>query len=241
MGNTNSIHANKIDDKFNSFIQKAQKVIMCDSNCQRQKKADELKQKYLESEDNLASADNKVYVAKKNYLTFTEGELGYNNKRQEELETKAKMITKTYKENFNKDIKLLHSKINSYDGITMNVKNIIELYSTYKNENEDLTKNIKDNTSDVLTNERKTYYQSQGIDDLKFYYYYILLLIYVILVIIYTFNSLVYKSQLSLKNRIITLIVLLLFPLFSSWLLELIINIMYNGYKLLPKNVNLDV
>ena len=43
---------------------------MCDSNCQRQKTEEELKQKYLASETNLASANNQVDIAQKNYLTF---------------------------------------------------------------------------------------------------------------------------------------------------------------------------
>jgi len=71
MGNNNSRNVNQNIDKYNSFIEKAQKAIMCGSNCQKQKKANELKEKYLASEANLASADNQVYVAEKNYLTFT--------------------------------------------------------------------------------------------------------------------------------------------------------------------------
>jgi hypothetical protein len=241
MGNNNSRGLNQNIDKYNSFIEKAQKAIMCDSNCQKQKTADELKQKYLASEANLASADNQVYVAEKNFLTFTEGELSYNNKQQEKLHKKAKLIISKYKDNFNKDIKQIRSKIDTYSGITMNVKNIIELYSSYKEENDELSKKVKDNTSDVLTNERKSYYESQGIDSLKFYYYYILLLVYVILVIIYIFNSFLYKSQLQWKTRFGILFVLLLLPFISSWILAFIINIIYKCYELLPKNIHLHI
>ena len=49
----------------------------------------------------------------------------------------------------------------------------------------ELFKQLKEETNDLLTNDRKTYYQDQGIDNLKFYYHYFLLFIYVIVVLIY--------------------------------------------------------
>ena len=169
MGNKNSIITNEKD--FKTLMQQANQVITCDSACQKQKTSEELKQKYLASKTNLASADNQVVVAEKNYVTFTQGELAYNNKKEQELHTKAKLVVSKFQDNFNNDTKQIKAKIDTYNGIIANLSNIIELYSTYKNENIQLSKQVKEHTSSVLTNERKTYYENQGIDNLKFIYY----------------------------------------------------------------------
>lgn len=228
-------------NNINSFIKKAHDVITCDSNCQKQKKAEELKQKYLASQTNLASASNQVEVAEKNYVTFTKGELAYNNKKEERLHEKAKIIIHTFEENFKKDATQIINKVNTYNGITINLKNVIELYATYKKENVELGKEVKNNASDVLTNERKTYYENQGIDDLKFSYYYILLSVYSICIITYSFNALLYASHISWKYRLSFFILLLVLPFISPFLLSFTINIIYRIYELLPKNVHSQI
>ena len=140
MGNKNSIITNEKD--FKTLMQQANQVITCDSACQKQKTSEELKQKYLASKTNLASADNQVVVAEKNYVTFTQGELAYNNKKEQELHTKAKLVVSKFQDNFNNDTKQIKAKIDTYNGIIANLSNIIELYSTYKNENIQLKRNI---------------------------------------------------------------------------------------------------
>jgi hypothetical protein len=228
-------------NNINSFIKKATDVITCDSNCQKQKTAEELKQKYLASQTNLHSASSQVDLAEKNYVTFTEGELAYNNKKERVLHQKAKIIVQKFENNFNNDANQITSKINTYNGITLNLKNVIELYSTYKKENEELSKKLKDNASDVLTNERKSYYESQGVDDLKFSYYYILLSVYVICVIVYSFHALLYTSHISWKYRLSFFIFLLVLPFVSPFALAFTINVIYKIYELLPKNVHSQI
>lgn len=52
-------------DKLNSLISQASDTISCDANCQQQRKADQLKQKYLDAQTNLASAPNQLNTAQK--------------------------------------------------------------------------------------------------------------------------------------------------------------------------------
>ena len=104
MSNLNTFNLNN----FNAFLEKAKQAVMCDSNCQKQKTAEELKQKYLASETNLASADNQVAVAQKNYLTFTQGELSYSNEKEDDLHKKAQLIIGTFNLNFQNDSKKIN-------------------------------------------------------------------------------------------------------------------------------------
>jgi len=237
MVNFNNFNLNN----FNSFIEKAKQAVMCDSNCQKQKTADDLKQKYLASQTNLASAPAQVDTAKKNYVTFTQGELSYNTEKEQELHKKAQIIISSFNDTFNKESQEIKQQIETYNGLSINFKNVVDLYFKYKEENDELNKNFKDNSSDVLTNERKTYYENQGIDTLKFVYHYILIIIYVIFVIGYIFTSFFYNSYLNWKMRFVILLILVFLPFVSSWLLAFIIRIIYKIYDLLPKNMHLSV
>jgi len=228
-------------NNFNSFIQQANNAVKCDSNCQKEKSAEELKQKYLASKTNLASAPNQVDVAEKNYVTFTQGELAYNNKKEQELHQKAQIIINKFQDTFKKDVEQINDKINTYNSISVNSQNIADLYLKYKEENIILNKNLKNSTSDVLTNQRKSYYENQGIDTLKYLYKYALLTIYIILVIVYTFMAFLYNSQIKWKKRFGILFLLILLPFISQWILSYTIFLIYKVYELLPKNVHLTI
>lgn len=226
---------------FNKLIEQAKQAVMCDSNCQKQKTEQELKEKYLASQQNLLSADSQEVEAKKNYVVFTKGELTYHNEQQDELHKQAQLIINKFNENFNTYLQQIKLQIDSYNGLTLNFKNVVELYLKYKEENKILTEKVKDNSSDVLTNDRKTYYENQGVDTLKSVYNYILLLIYIIFVIGYIFTAAFYQSQINWKIRLLILILLLLLPFIAPWILGLTINLIYKIYELLPKNIHLTI
>lgn len=234
--------ANSFDiNKFNTFIQQASQTIACGPQCQQNKTSEQLKQKYLNSQTNLASADYQVHMAQKNYVTFTKGELAYNELQDEQLKEKAHLITKAFKTNFDNEIQNLKINIGTYNGLLVNLKNVFELYEKYKRENKELFHELKDDTSDILTNSRKTFYQDQGIQNLDFYYYYILIIIYGVLIICFVLFSFIYPTQLSRKARIGIFILLNFLPFIASKLLGLFLFMAYQLYSLLPKNTHLNM
>ena len=224
-------------NKFNTLISQASDAILCNSECRKQREADNLKQNYLNSQTNLASASNQVQVAEKKYITFTQGQSGYNDLLDNQLQEKAEQITNKFTEYFETDSQEIKTQIETYQGLLLNFKNVAELYLKYKKENIQLIKDLKNETNDVLTNERKTYYEDQKIDGLKRFYYYILLGIYIICLIGFIIFSLMYPSQADLKIKLATIIGFILLPFFSTWILGKIIYLIYKVYDLLPKNV----
>jgi len=226
--------------KFNSFIQQASDTIMCNSDCQKQKETDKLKQAYEKAQETLASAPSQLQTAEQQYVVYTQGQTVYDELRDEELAGKATIIADAFKENFEKEVTKINSQISSYNGLLMNYKNVLELLMKYKIENVDLLKDIKKETNDVLTNERKTFYEDQNIGTLKFYYFYFLLSIYVICVICFGIFSLIYSSQTSWMVRFGIFLVFIALPFISTWILGMIIYLVYEVYKMLPKNVYND-
>jgi hypothetical protein len=225
-------------DKFNSMIDKATAAVSCGTECQRQQKDDELKQAYLDAQTNLATAPNNVYVSRQNYVVFDQGQPAYDELIDSELLEQAQKLTSYFQTNFDNESQNIFFNIDTYSGLLINLKNIFDLYLKYKEENINLFKKLKDETNDVLTNDRKTYYQDQGIDNLKFYYHYFLLLIYIVAVLCYVVYNFMYPSQVSFIVRIIILGMMVLLPFISTWILGKIVGIFYDIYNWLPKNAH---
>jgi hypothetical protein len=228
-------------NNFNSLIEQARKTLTCDSDCQKKKGEQSLKQEYLNAQTNVETAPDKFALAEKNYIVFTEGESGYNTFEDNSINNKAEKISTLFTDNFEKETADITFDIVTYSNVFINFKNIVDLYLQYKKENLYLEKNLKMITNDVIINDRKTYYENQSIEFLKNIYYYSFVFIYRILIIIYIFVAFVYKSHLSIKYRVIFLIGLILLPFISSFIVSLIINIVSIIYFLLPKNSYLNL
>lgn len=230
--------ANQFDlNKFNTLINSANQVLSCGAECQKEKKAQQLKDKYLNAQSNLALAEPQYQIAKQNYYTYVSGQTGYNDMIETELTEKANLIADKFKANFTSDINKTNVQLDSYNSLLVNYRNVVDLFKQYLTENNKLRKQLKDETNDVLTNERKTFYEDQQIDSLNGWYHYIILVIYIISVICFVIFSLIYPTQTSLLKRFIILIFFIVLPFISSWLLGHIIYIIYWIFGLLPKNV----
>ena len=230
--------SNQFDiNNFNTMVSQASDAILCNSECRKKRETEKLKQNYFDAQTNLASASNQVQVAQKNYVTFTQGNAGYISLQNDTLQQKADTISDKFTNNFNEEVGKIMVQINTYDGILLNFKNIFELFKKYKKENIELYEEFKEESNDILTNERKTYYEDQNIDSLKTYYYYFLLVIYIICVICFGVFSLIYPSQTDWKIRFLTFIAFIALPFLSTWILGKIIYFIYEAYNLLPKNV----
>lgn len=228
-------------NNFNSFLSQASQTITCGTECQKQKKAKQLKEDYLNSQTNLDTAENQLQVAQKNYVTFTQGVPAYNNLLDQELTQKTETITTDFQNNFDAEKDSIETSIQSYSALYMNLQNVYDLFNYYKKENTELLKRLKNETSDNLTNGRKTYYEDQGIDNLKFWYYYILLTIYVIFTICFGLLSIIYPSHLNWKYKLAIFFGLLVLPLISTYLLDLLLAILVYVYELMPKNTHLTI
>jgi hypothetical protein len=223
-------------NKFNSLIDFANNAISCDSECQKQKTANELKNKYDEAQRNLVLAEPQYNLAKKNYYTYVSGKGAYNEMIEDELNKKAGLLVDEFNGMINTEKNKIHNQIESYNGLFINYRNIIDLLRKYVKENIALHKMLKNNTNDALTNDRKTYYEDQQNDSLNSYFY-VFFFIYVIVVICLIIFFIFYPSQTSIRYRFIVSLFFIILPFVSTWILGKIIAVIYWIYSLLPKNV----
>jgi hypothetical protein len=224
-------------NQFNSLMSQLQNSLICDEECQKEKKTKLLKFKWDTASANLIAGPNIEQNAEKNYVTFTQGEAAYNELLENKLREKGTEIAKDYEEAFKKLQKKINIEIHSYNSILLNFKNVVDLYLKYKEENIQLAKELKDTSNDILTNERKTYYKDEEIHHLKFYYYHIILIIYIICVLFFGFISLVYPSKSSWKTRLATFIGLIILPFFSTYIFGLILYLHKAILNALPQMI----
>jgi hypothetical protein len=224
-------------NKFNSFLDKATQAISCDSECQKQQVEQKLKDKYLNAKTNLSLAEPEFELAKRNYYTYVSGQSGYDEMIENELREKADLIVEKFQENYHDETKKIQSQLETYNGLLINFKNVVDLDKKYKRENKQLYKQFKEGTNDILTDERKTFYEDQRNESLNSYYYYILWIVYIIVFICLIVFSLVYPSQTTFKSKILLIVVFVVLPFVSTWILGKIITILYWLFGMLPKNV----
>ena len=226
--------------KFNAFLDNANSVLSCNADCQAQQAQQDLKEKYLAAKTNLLTAPAQVKTTFKNFLIYSQGEDAYNQYTQQELQNKASEIVKTFKSTFQDSINEVKSSIQTYGGLLLNFTNIVDLYKKLLKENKMLELKVKNMSSDVLTNDRKTYYEDQSINNLYFYYF-IMIIIYIIILIVFAASIFLFPSQTPKKTNIIILILLLIYPFISTPLFLFFGKIYYKIIGVLPSNVYHDL
>ena len=227
-------------DHFNTLLDQARETVSCDPACQHRKKAQELKDKYMTMLKDEKTLPEDIRKAEKSFIVFTQGQNVYNDVLDNQLKNKAQQITTTIVDNFNKDGKKITTDINSYNVLLLNYKNVLDLYKTYKSENVELKKNIQEEGNDMLTNERKTYYENQGYTTLNTFYY-VLTIIYIIILIVFLGSIFMFPSEMKMMVKFGILVGLIVLYFISPYLLSTIISIVYFIYNKLPKNVHLTI
>ena len=228
--------SNKTISDVNELLRQASKAIMCGPDCEKEEKMAELYQVYLDSQTNLINAPQQVEQSAKNYYMFAKGPEGYNAYVSETLDEKSTAIVNLIEDQFNNSLKAGQSTLDMYRGVSVNYNSVLDLHDKYSSENTELERIYKNDTDDIFTNDRKTYYANQGIDNLN-YYYNVLIYIYGIVVFICVISMFAVKNDLSLTRKIIIFICLVLYPFIIIPVYKEVIFRYNSAIAMFPKNV----
>jgi stalled ribosome rescue protein Dom34 len=156
--------------KINDLLEKSAQTIACGPQCQKNKVSEELKQKYLDIQTTIKNAPSILEQTKKTYYTYTKGKTYYNNMQETELKKNAEIIANELTIQFNKEVEIAHT-MNSYlQTALINSGHTSELLSQYRNENYLLENELSSTYGDILTNDRKTYYESTATERLQLWH-----------------------------------------------------------------------
>ena len=227
-------------DKINELLEKSSEAIMCGPSCQKLKVSEELKQKYLDAETNMQTAPIKLEQSKKNYYIYTEGRPYYDSIKEEDLNKKANTISQLLEENFNDEISSAKTMNTYLNTALINSENTKDLLKEYLEKNQLLKIKLRERHGDILTNDRKTYYETDAYDRLVLWYrffwwiYYIIVLM-MILALIFS------PVKLSVSEKIIYGVIFIFYPYYINY----VVIWFYDKYlwikSKIPKNVYNDL
>jgi hypothetical protein len=109
--------------KFNDFIDSANKVLSCDSTCQQNQQAESLYQTYLNAKTNMSTAPEQLELATQKYITFTQGQAGYEKYLETQLGSKSSEFGDTYVKKFHEELEKVKMLILVHDNLFLNYSN----------------------------------------------------------------------------------------------------------------------
>jgi len=211
--------------QINALLAKSAEALACGPDCQKIKTKQELEQKYLNSQTNMITAPIQMEEARKNYYVFSKGEAAYNTILEDDLKKKADIIGKEITANFLEEVKKAITLNVYYNTDLINSKNTTELYSDYTRKNKYFEKIIKNMYGDILTQDRKTYYETQEYESLEFWYK-MFLSIYYILVIIFLLGLIFSHNQLKISQKIGIFLLLVIYPFIVNYIFSFILGVL---------------
>ncbi len=227
-------------DKINDLLNKSAEALLCGPDCQKMKITDELKQKYLDAETNIQTAPIKLEQTKKNYYVYKEGRPFYDNMLEEELKKKAEKISELLGESFNEEVSSANTMNQYLNTALINSEYTSELFKKYTSENKELKLQLRNSRGDILTNDRKTYYETDALNQLQLWYRF-WWYIYYILVIVFTIAIFVSPSELTTVKKVVIFVLLIFYPYYVDYIVRWVQGLYMSIYNRLPKNVYNDL
>ena len=236
--NINSLMAQQTNTstQINDMLNQSLAAITVNPESQRQQTLNNLEQNYLDAQTNLQTAPVQLETTKKNYYVYKVGETNYNNMQEQEVQQQADLITQQIANKFNEETNNAHLMNSYYNTEVINSANTIELYEEYLKKNADLEKSIKELHGDVLTNDRKTYYENDAIDNVKLWHKFFKICYY-ILVAAYVISIFVSTSEMSRVKQVVIAIILAVYP----FIIDPIVKWLYSMYLSLENNAPSNV
>jgi hypothetical protein len=241
--NKNLRKQQKLTNQLNNLLEISANSLTCGPSCQREKNLKTLQQNYLDAQTAVQTAPLHLEDSKKQYITLKDGEAAYNRMRLAELEKEADGLISKIKQTFEEQIKHTIVLTRYLDTELTNSQNTEELLEDVTATDMFLGEKIKDKMSQVVTNDRKSYYETQELDRLNMWSS-IFTTIYFILLIVLTIE-IAFSDTLRLPVKFIILLVLYLYPFVINsvvlLLYKLIAAVGKSIYFFFPKNAYTDI
>lgn len=239
MGNINkkptTIEKFSLTDQVNSLISQSNNHLMCGPACQEQKKISDLDEKYTNAQTNLKTAPDQLKTAKKDYYLALDGQAKYNQMVLDTATKDATTVVTSLQQKFDDTAKTTTNYIDIYDSLVTNHNYMNELSESYAEENHKMARILKKIRSDIITNDRKSYYEQQYIDGLESWYYWYRI-IYIILIIIFI-GLVIFKSTSNWIIKILLILFFIFYPLFITSVFVYFLKLVKYLIGFFPKNV----
>ena len=236
MNNTEQINSLKINDLLNKYSGKSADL-MCGTDCQRKKKEEELQKKYADAQLVMDTAPTTYKKAKKDYLEFVKGSGYYNELIAKELENKAEEIAKLLVNKFNGEYDKVKGISSIYNELLSTGQNSKDLLEEYGNKTRVIKKKLMESKDDIITNDRKTYYEYNSLSTLRNWYifYFRVFLLLEIVFIAYLFGY--SQTQMDIYKKLVLAISILIYPYLTINLIRYLVQALTIAYTFIMKKM----
>jgi len=223
---------------INNLIDNATKLVMCPpgSDCEKENISAELNRELQDAIINEQVAPLRLANAKRYYYTYTQGRSSYNSMLEKELQEKSRLITKQIADKFIEEVENAVTMNMFFNTAQLNSENTVELYNEYLKKNAEMAEIIKNSRGDVLTNDRKTYYETEAMEKLKMWYT-LIISIYWILVITFILSLFFSTSTMSRTKQIVLVVLFVLYP----FIIHKVVVYFYNLFSTTIKNTETNI
>jgi hypothetical protein len=157
----------------NNLLQKQNQMLACDAQCEHDKKLAKLRDVYDNKEDNLQTAPMQMEVARKNYLEFKYGADDYVTKASVALKEEADKVIADMTQIWNQEKDMITTLISDYNTMLSTHADMEHYRDRISASVDRLDKNFVAKQNDTTTNDRKAFYQNQGVDNLRYWFYFL--------------------------------------------------------------------
>ena len=213
------------------------KKLECDENCEREKKLKKLKDKLDDKKDNLKTAPLQVHDARREYMQYKFGIVGYISRRKSELQKEGKAAEEKIVSDWNKKRNDAVIAVKNYRELLNSLLNLELFHKRLLASNLALHKRYQAKQNDVVTDDRVAYYEQQGTETLE-YIHYIMKWIYVIAVFTFLFAALTIKNdKYKLIHIFVIMLALIIYPFSVEYIVLSIFALIRKGLEYFPSNI----
>jgi hypothetical protein len=187
-------------DRLNGMLALVQNNLLCDSDCQREKKIVELKERMNQASSTVKTAANDLSQAEKNYYEYKEGPGEYLDylldKNKKEFEKVVEDMTSKELESYKQVISLIYG----FSAEKIHAKEMNKLVDILIKKNTDLKVELDSIIGNTTTSDRKIDYQSIEIDWLHKIRYFLYTIYFLLLILYILFGNFI-RDKLYVKKE----------------------------------------
>jgi hypothetical protein len=223
-------------DKFNEMIDKASKIVSCDADCQRAKQKERLKRRFERARANVQTAPDQLNLATKQYFAFSNGAPMYAKITTDELMQKAKLLSAEIANNFLSEVDATMNNIQDYTSALNDAKLANEYNKELIKQIIQLQNVLYNAINGAVTNNRKSYYESESLANLRKWNYLFKIVFYVIVVAL-SLSFVLVPNSISTGKKIGISIALFTYPFYILYIAKFVLRIYNSILNVLPKNI----
>lgn len=188
-------HSNIPKQEMQTLMREATKSLQCDAACEKKKRIDRLKQKWIESASlSQEKLKQQIEDNRKNFFLATKGPTFYkDNVLKPEYQSEIDTFIKKQHAELAKIKRNNARALNAYNTIFSSLDNIKNLSEDVNTEHKMLLKELDNKERTTSTAERRVYYEFQDLDRVK-YYNKLITRVYLVIIALYAIFSLYYIS-----------------------------------------------